>query len=565
MRRLASQTTKPRGLFLVALLLLSLVLVACGGATPTNAPATTAPASATTAPVSATTTATGASTPIPVATTAAARPTTAPATRGGNLRIALDSDLGNLDPMVSGQVVDRQVMYNMYDSLVSVDTSLKITPSLAESWDISADGLTYTFNLRKGVTFHDGTEFNAEAVKFTFDRYQNGQGSVRKSDLDSVSKIEVVDPAKIKLTLKAPNAPLLATLVDRAGMILSPAAIQKGGADFTRNPLGAGSGAFKFVEWKKDDRLVLERNDKYWKKDAAGNALPYLDRVTYRPIVDDVVRSTNLKTGDIDVANVVAARDVEELSKNNDLNFKFISSTGYTGLRLNATTEPFNNKALRQAVGFALDANQLFKTAYFSVGAIAQGPIPPSSWAFDPNFKPYTRDLTKAKAKLTEGGKPNGFTFKVFATAGSPQTQQIAEIIRDQLADVNIKMEIEQLEFPKIVESTRAKTFTSALIGWSGRIDPDGNMFAHFKTGGSNNDSGYSSPEVDKLLDQARAVSNQDERKKLYQEAQKIIMEDLPYPLFYHGPAYQAINKKVQNFLLMPDGIIRLEAVSLAK
>jgi len=231
-------------------------------------------------------------------------------------------------------------------------------------------------------------------------------------------------------------------------------------------------------------------------------------------------------------------------------------------MRLNVTAEPFTNKALRQAVGFAIDAPTILKTVYFGVGAVANGPIPPSSWAYDPAFKPYTRDLAKAKAKLAEGGKPGGFTFKVQSQAGSPVSQQLAELLRDELSEAGITMEIEQLEFPKIVENTTKHNFVAALIGWSGRIDPDGNLFAHFKTGGSNNDSLYTSPAVDDLLNKARATTDQSERKTAYQEAQKMIMDDLPYVLFYHAASFQATGKKVQNFLLMPDAIMRFTEVS---
>lgn len=562
---------KRGGLFLLVLMGLALLLAACGDSTATTAPATTAAASttaaaATTAAASATTAAAAATTAQVAATTAAAASggaATAPGKPGGTLKVALNAELGKLDPAFSGQFVERQVFYNMYDSLVAADPNLKIVPALAESWEISADGKTYTFKLRKGVKFHDGTDFNADAVKFNMERYKTADGSVRKSDLDSVETIEVVDPYTVKFNLKSPNAPLLATLVDRAGMILSPDVIKKLGADLQRAPVNAGTGPFKFIEWKKDDHLTLERNPNYWKKDSAGTQLPYLDKIIYRPIVDDTVRLTNLKTGDIDVIDTVPAQNVADLKNDSAVNYKDISSTAYAGFRLNVAAEPFNNKALRQAIGYALDTQSIFKTVFFGVGAVSNGPIPPSSWAFDPNFKPYTHDIAKAKAKLAEGGKPGGFSFKMQIQAGSPVTQQEAELIRDQLSEAGITVELEQLEFAKIVENTTKHTFTSALIGWSGRIDPDGNMYAHFKTGGSNNDSQYSNPQVDALLDKARATSNQDERKAAYQEAQKIIMDELPYPLINHGASFMATTKKVQNFLLMPDAIMRFTEVSL--
>jgi peptide/nickel transport system substrate-binding protein len=266
------------------------------------------------------------------------------------------------------------------------------------------------------------------------------------------------------------------------------------------------------------------------------------------------------------VIDTVPGKDVDDLKKNTDLNYKDIPSVGFNGIELNTTAEPFNNKALRQAVGFALDYPAIFKTIYFGVGAIANGPIPPSSWAFDPNFKPYSRDLAKAKQKLTEGGKPSGFSFKIQITAGSPVQQQLAELIRDELSEANITMDIEQLEFAKIVDNTSIakRQFTAALIGWSGRIDPDGNMYVFFNSKGSLNGQGYNNPQVDTLLDKGRTATSQEERKAAYQDAQKIIMDDLSYIIYYHTPSFQAVGKKVQNFLLMADGIMRFGEVSLS-
>ena len=284
------------------------ILAACGGSSPTATPAATKPAAttgaattaATTAPTAAAAQPTSASGSAPAGTTGAA-PTTAPATvssaattapttaptqaaaagtpkKGGTLTAAIGNENASLDPLTSGFLSERELYYNMYDSLVAIDTSLKIIPSLAESWE-TPDPKTYIFHLRKDVKFHDGTDFNADAVKFNLDRYLNDKTSRRASEISFIQTMDVMDPYTLKVTLKAPFAPFLANLVDRAGMMLSPKAIQAGGADFSRKPVGAGTGAFRFVEWVNNDHMTLERNPNYWKKDAAGNQLPYLDKL----------------------------------------------------------------------------------------------------------------------------------------------------------------------------------------------------------------------------------------------------------------------------------------------
>lgn len=543
---------KPLSGFVCLLILLSL-LVACGDNTATTA----APNPAATPAAGATTASTGAKTAAASTAAQAAQVKT-----GGQLSYALENDVSKLDPMVSTAFVERLVFYNMYDSLVATDEKLNIVPSLALSWT-QPDPKTYIFKLRPDVKFHDGTDFNADAVKFNIERYLTGTGSQRKSEISSISTVEVVDPLTVKFNLSAPFAPLLANLVDRAGMMVSPTAVKKLGDEFVRNPQGAGTGPFKFVEWKKDDRIVLEKNPNYWRKDDTGRQLPYLDKVTFRPMTDETARLTSLKTGDVQIANSVPSKDVPDLRTGSEVVYKDIPSVAWYGWYLNNSAEPFNNKALRQAISYAVDRDQIVKTVFFNVAAPSNGPIPPPSWAYDPNFKPYTRDLAKAKAKLAEGGKPDGFTFKVEVSAGSTQNLQLAQLVHDQLKEVGINMEIVQLEFSKILDDLDKKQYSAAQVGWSGRIDPDGNIYNQFKTGAPLNNCAYTNPKVDELLDKARVATDQNERKAAYQEAQKLILDDAGYLFMYHTVATQATSPKVQGFLLMPDNIIRLATVSL--
>ncbi|HLQ35212.1 MAG TPA: ABC transporter substrate-binding protein [Chloroflexota bacterium] len=481
---------------------------------------------------------------------------------GGTIRVGLDSELANLDPMKSALVVDRQVMYNMYDSLVAIDKDLKIVPALADSWDQS-DPATYVFHLRKGVKFHDGADFSAEAVKFSLDRNRNTDTSPRKAELSDVASVDVVDPATVKVTLKGPSAPFLATLVDRAGMIVSPDAVKKGGEDFTRNPAGGGTGAFKFVEWAKGDHITLEKNPNYWKSDASGNKLPYTDKVTYRFFPDQNVRLTNLKTGDQDVIYRLAEKDVADAKQNPDVVYKDAPGLAWAGLIFNTKRPPFDDKNVRLAVNYAIDRPQILKTVFFNVDAEAQNPMTPAiSWAYDASVaKPFSHDVNKAKQLLSEAGKSNvSFTLDV---SNNPQDIQEAQLIKDELAEAGMAVNLNVLEFTKQIDQASKHDFQVSQFGWSGRIDPDGEVYNHVHSTGGMNYGQYSNKELDDLLDKARRAQTQDERQQLYSQAMKILAQDAPRAWINFQPAWGLYTKKVQNYDFVGDAIIRLEGVWL--
>jgi peptide/nickel transport system substrate-binding protein len=469
--------------------------------------------------------------------------------RGGTVTIALESELRTLDPMNSSLLVEREVFYNMYDSLFTIDPSLKIHPGLVTTWDTS-DPLNYKFTLRSGVKYHDGTPFNGASVKANIERYKTGTGSVRKSDLASVNSVEVVDDSHVILHLKKPDATLLATLVDRAGMMLSMDAVAKGGANFSLVPVGAGSGPFEFVEWKRNDHLTLKKNPSYWR-----SGLPYLDGVTYRAIPDVNAILSALRTGDIDIARVIAAKDVASVKADSSFIYKNVPAIGFNGFELNAGAPPFNDPARRQAVAMAIDRYSILKNINFNIGVVGYGPIPPSSWAFDSTEKIYDHaDASKAKSTAT------GFTF-TFKTTSDPVNQQLAQLIQSELLAAGITMQIQTEEFATYQQECANHQFQACGVNWSGRIDPDGNMYAWWHTGGSFNDSLYSNPQVDQWLDDARTSADQAKRKADYVNAQKQIVQDAPYVFTTFGVSAQISDTKVHNFTLYPDLMIRMAEV----
>ncbi|HEV7665071.1 MAG TPA: ABC transporter substrate-binding protein, partial [Chloroflexota bacterium] len=473
------------------------------------------------APSPAQTAAAGANTPATQAQAAAGAPK-----RGGTLRVGLGLDAATLDPHLSGSKLDRQIYHNLHDPLVTLDEKLQIQPNLAESWQ-TPDPKTLILKLRSGVKFHDGTDFTADAVKINFDRMANDPKSVRKGEVANIASSEVVDPLTIKLNLKQADSSLLAGLTDRAGMILSPTALTKLGADFDRNPVGAGTGPFEFVEWVKDDHILLKRNANYWNKDASSG--PYLDQVRFRPIPDDTVKQQSLQAGEIDAIDYVTPRNVAGAKSDSSVVVVDVPSLAAFWVTLNTTKPPFDNKAFRQAALYAVDIEAIVKGVWLGVGVPANGPISPASWAYDDTIKPILRDLAKAKAKLVEGGSPDGFSF-TFNAESTPLTIQFAEVLKAQLAEANITMNVNVMDSARYLAEGNGKIGQAALYSWSGRPDPDGNVYQFFHTipGNSLNWSGISNPELDRLLDQTRQVTDHAERKKLYSQALTILRDEAP-------------------------------------
>ena len=469
--------------------------------------------------------------------------------QGGTVTIALESELRTLDPLDSSLLVEREVFYNMYDSLFTIDPSLKIHPGLVTSWDTS-DPLNYKFTLQTGVKYHDGTSFNAQSVKDNITRYKTAQTSRRKSDLSSVSSVEVVDDSHVIFHLKKADATLIATLVDRAGMMLSMDAVTKGGQNFSLAPQGAGSGPFEFVEWKRNDHLTLKKNPTYWK-----SGVPYLDGITYKAIPDVNAILAALRTGDIDIARIIAAKDVASIKADSGFIYRDTPAIGFNGFELNAGAAPFNDAAKRQAVATAIDRYSILKNINFNIGVVGYGPIPPSSWAFDSSEKIYDHaDAAKAKSIAT------GFSF-TYKTTSDPVNQQLAQLIQSELASAGITMQIQTEEFATYQQECQNHQFQACGVSWSGRIDPDGNMYAWWHTGGSFNDSQYSNSQVDAWLDDARTSSDQAKRKSDYDSAQKQIVQDAPYVFTTFGVSAQISSNKIHGFTLYPDLMIRMAGV----
>src|SRR5688572_5793573 len=324
------------------------------------------------------------------------------ATPGGTLNVVMSRDATNFDPLRTNDVYSSSVLNLVADSLYEINPKGEVVGRLVEKTENPSSNV-YVMTLRKGIKFQDGTDLNAEAVKFNLERHMNAQpASVRSQDVKDIERIETPDANTVRITLKTPFAPFPSKLTGGAGYILSPKAIQSLGEGLQRDLKDAGSGPYKFVSWQKDTSVTLEKSATYWKKDADGSTLPYLDRITFKPFPDENVRLTNLRTGDADLmVGNPPYKDIADLKRDANLSVNEVPGIGWSLMFLNSATEPFNNPAVRRALSYALDRAQIKKTVFFDNGVALGTPIPPSiPWAHvkdDPYMK---RDVAKAKSEL---------------------------------------------------------------------------------------------------------------------------------------------------------------------
>jgi len=500
----------------------------------------------------------GGGTPATATPAAAEKPT-----YGGTVTFALENDVINFDPMLSRAFVDRNVHYQIYDSLVRIGASGKIIPWLAEKWEFSDGDKTVSFALRKDVKYHDGTPFDAESVKWNIDRYRTTKGSARSGELAPVELVEVVDPQTVRFKLKAPFSAFLATLVDRAGMMVSRKAVEAGGEDFTRKAFRAGSGPFILTEAVKDDRMILERNPNWWGTDKDGNKLPFLDKVIVRPITDADVRLTNVRTGNAHVINSVAFKDIAALKSEAELVYQEAPGVDFFRSLIpnRAPGFTFNEGRYVKAVAMAIDRKEILDKVYFGVGTVGYGTIAPPHFAYDASFKPYERpDLEGAKRLVREVGK-GPLRFEMLVRAGDAQELQLAQLIQAQLARAEISVDLKQIQFAEILKLQDEKKFPGmTLVGWSGRIDPDGNTYDHIYTKRPFNDSSYTNKEVDRLLDEQRATTDEAKRRAALRAAEQIYVVDDPARVWFRfGASHLLSVKKLNGLEPYPDQMIRFQ------
>ncbi|KKB61446.1 ABC transporter substrate-binding protein [Robbsia andropogonis] len=477
---------------------------------------------------------------------------------GQTLRIGIQDDIGTLDPAKSTQVVERMVFNSLCSSLVDITPDLKIVPKLATSWSQSADGKTLTFKLRHGATFQDGEPFNAAAVKANLDRYRTMPSSNRRSELASVDSVDVVSDDTVAIKLKAPDAALLATLTDRAGMMLAPKTLGDA-AGVAAHPVC--SGPYKFVERVQNDRVVLEKWAGYW--DAA--AYP-IEKVIFQPMPDTTVRLANLRSGSLDMLERLAPSDVAAVKSAANLQLVNVSGLGEYNLTYNiangkGATAALKDKRVRQAFELAIDRDAINKIIGGGIFAPANQAIPPSSPYFNAALPMTKRDVTKAKALLKEAGYTHVDVELTFGN--NTVSSQMAQMLQAMVSEAGINLKLRPTDYAAALNAAHNGDFQVMYLGWSGRTDPDGNLHQFVTCNGNLNYGHYCNAEVDKLLNEARTKQDVASRKPLYDAAQKILADEDPLTYLYYQPWPFALSKKVQGFVAYPDGLIRLRGVSI--
>jgi peptide/nickel transport system substrate-binding protein len=476
------------------------------------------------------------------------------------LRIGLAEDPDVLDPSIGRTYVGRIVFASFCDKLFDIDEKLNIVPQLALSHETSADGKEMTIKLRPGVKFHDGESFDAEAAKFSLDRHLTLPTSFRKPELAALDHVEVVDPLTIKLVLKTPFSPLIAQLTDRAGMMVSPKAAKEAGDKFGLHPVCAGP--YKFVERVQQDRMVFEKFADYWNKDNI-----FIDRVVFLPIVDATVRLANLKSGALDLIERVLATDIKDVRADPRLKLSAALELGYLGLTVNVGNDknkgPLSQSAkVRQALDLSIDREAINEVVFNGEFTPGNQWVSPEHPYYQKAFPIPKRDVAKAKALLKEAGVTGPVSVDFMVPKGA-ENEATAQVVQSMAAEAGFDLKIRLIEFATSFKQAQAGEFQIFLIGWSGRIDPDGNSYVFLHTKAPQNDGVYSNPEADKLMEDARLIGNPAQRKAIYEKLTGVILNDEPIIYLFHRKLLIAHTAKLEGYKHIPDGLVRVVGLKL--
>ncbi|MBR1177195.1 ABC transporter substrate-binding protein [Bradyrhizobium sp. KB893862 SZCCT0404] len=470
------------------------------------------------------------------------------------LRFGFNEDVDILDPTLSRGFTTRMIFGALCDKLIDITPDLKFVPQLATSWSWSDDNLSLIIKLRPNVVFHDGEPFNAEAVKYSIERHQSMQGSQRKAELGPLKSVEVVDDLTVRLNLASAFTPLVGYLSDRAGMMVSPKAARELGDKFTTAPVCAGP--FKFRERVAQDRIVVDKFDKYWNKDNI-----HLDQVVFKTLPDATVRLANLRSGQLDLIERIAPIDVAGVKSDNRFAVEESTELGWNGILYNIgagdkAKGPMGvDPRIREAFELSIDRDGLVQA--MSKGQYTPGNqwIAPSNAFYVKDIPIPKRDVTRAKALLAETGQPHPVVTLVTPT--QTETVQFAQIIQAMTRDAGFDVKIQATEFATALDMTQKGDFEMFTYFWSGRTDPDGNIYNFTACNAPLNIGKYCNPDVDAALQAARRASEPQARREAWARAASIILKDRPMLFAFHRKYFWGRKAEMKNFVAYPDGLVR--------
>jgi peptide/nickel transport system substrate-binding protein len=479
------------------------------------------------------------------------------------LNIGLGDDPGSLDPATNASFVGRMALQPVCDKLVDINTDSELVPMLAESWEWDEDGKAVTLHLREGVTFHDGTPFDAAAVEFNLNRYLTMEGSRRRAEIAVIDTMEIVDDHTIRLVLKQPSVSLLFQFTDRAGMMVSPTAYAAvTPEEFAQHPVCAGP--YRMVEYLPQERVLVERYPEHWRADEY-----HFDQIVYHPIPDGNIRLVNVQSGQLDIAEQIPPAAVPEVEADETLQVAIGNQPAYQMLVFNLANgagvnpDVAEHPEVREAFSLALDREAINQVVFEGRYGTGNQPFPVGSFWYDEEHPVQPRDVEAARALLAEAGLEN-VTINLLVST-DPENQQVAQIMQAMVAEAGITLNIEAMEFISMRAAAAAGDFEAYMVGSSGRVDPDLNISLSVTCGTANNVGHYCNEDLDALLAEARSNPDPEVRKPLYNEVIDTLFTDYPLIYLYNQRSPFALTAAIEGFTPYPDGIIRLEGVSRAE
>jgi peptide/nickel transport system substrate-binding protein len=487
------------------------------------------------------------------------------ARRGGELVVSMFEDADKLDPTFGGTAGGREIFFNMCEPLYDLTADGTIVPRLAAAMpQFSPDGLTVTIPIRQNVRFNDGTPMDAEAVRNSLERHRALPGSRRASELNTVTEVSVVNPTAVRLKLSKPSAALVATLSDRAGMIMSPAQLKKLGDDFATHPVCVGP--FQFVERVIGDRIVLERSAYYYDADKV-----LLDRVVFKPIPDENVRFLNLRSGDFHIVDRLAASDIPAVERDSNLKLLTITSSGYVTVSVNVQNvsgigqppgrvSAMSDPLVREAFELTLDRDQINRIVFNGKQLPGCNPIAPVNAFYPKGLKCPGRDALKAKELIAKTGLPTPIALELVVPP-TPVMLRMGELIQSMAKAADFNITVRPIEAASGLAAVMAGKFQLSVNPWSGRVDPDGNLYAFHHSKGPDNYGNAQDPEIDALLDKQRTETNLEARKKLIAEIIEKVRARRTSIYLYHQNLFAAYSARVAGLEMFADGMPRLKTV----